>query len=244
MDLSSTLPGRGVLEGAFQILRALEQATLPLRVGDVSQATGMPKQTVSRLLRQMEAVGAVERVPDGIVMGPSMFIFGAQWPAARTGVVAAPALSALHARTGATVHLATLVNGSVVYVSKLSGAHGAKAPSVVGGSQEPTGSAVGKALLSGLSPAGLQAVLAGTPARNGIEMRMAVAEVSRVGVAFDLEEIATGLCCVAAPVVEAGGAVVAALSLSVPADRPLRPLIAEVRAAARVLGAIHREQSR
>ncbi len=82
-------------------------------MGDVSLATGVPKQTVSRLLRQIDGVGAVERVPDGIVVCPSL-VFGAWWPAAEIGAVAAPALSVLYARTGATVLVYICIEGSPV----------------------------------------------------------------------------------------------------------------------------------
>ena len=43
--------------------------------------------------------------------------------------------------------------------------------------------------------------------------------VRETGVGFDLEEVAEGCCCVAAPVRDPRGAVVGSVGLSVPTDR-------------------------
>jgi DNA-binding IclR family transcriptional regulator len=81
--------------------------------------------------------------------------------------------------------------------------------------------AMGKVVLALLRPAALDRYIAGglrTFTANTITTRDALlsdlAEVRRTGVAFDREEFDDDFCCVAAPVLDAGGALLAVLALS------------------------------
>ncbi|MFD4639035.1 IclR family transcriptional regulator [Lentzea sp. NPDC058436] len=229
-------PGRGVLDGAFAVLGALEAADAPVRCAEISRATGIPKQTVSRLLTQLEAHGAVTRLGDRFTVGLGLFRLGSRWPGARLADAGQPVLAELHRRTGAMVHLAVLVDDSVCYVAKLVGRDGDVAPSAVGRLQAPAGSAVGRVLLAGL-PGDRRGRVLGAEADREIakSARAAVDGLARSGVAFDHEEVTAGLCCAAAPVLAGRGGITGALSVSVPASRPLSPLIDQVRAAAHAL---------
>ncbi|MET8805838.1 IclR family transcriptional regulator [Streptomyces sp. NPDC004546] len=228
--------GRGVLDGAFTILGALEASDAPVRCAEIMRATGIPKQTVSRLLAQLEAFGAVARVGEGFTLGSGLFRLGSRWSGAQLAAVGQPVLTELHRRTGATVHLAVLVDDSVCYVAKLVGRDGDVAPSEVGRLQPPAGSAVGRVLLAGLPWEERRPVLgAVTDQEIAKSARAALDGFTRSGVAFDHEEVSAGLCCAAAPVVIRRGSITGALSVSVPTSRPLSPLADQVRAAARAL---------
>ena len=88
-------------------------------------------------------------------------------------------------------------------------------------------SAVGKALLSGLEPEAIRARLEGTAFERFTERTIGsvadlLAECERVraeGLAHDNEEYRPGVRCLAAPVRDFSGAVVAAVGVSGPASR-------------------------
>jgi DNA-binding IclR family transcriptional regulator len=98
--------GRGVLEGAFRLLRALPDAGRGHQIRELARITGVPRPSVYRLLAQLRAVGAVERPRDHYVLAQSFVEIarrteptpGLRWHAG--GV-----MRALRARTGATVSL-------------------------------------------------------------------------------------------------------------------------------------------
>ncbi len=127
-------------------------------------------------------------------------------------------------RLNATVHLATLDEGQVLYIDKLA-ARGAPAVSVsaVGMRLPPHCSAVGKVLLAHQPRALARDALDRCGMRPFTEHTITspdaftfqLSAVRERGTARDREEIVDGLCCHAAPIVE-GGQVVAALSVSVP----------------------------
>ncbi|GGP53518.1 IclR family transcriptional regulator [Saccharothrix coeruleofusca] len=234
--MSGPPSGRGVLDGAFTVLGALETSGTPMRCAEITRATGIPKQTVSRLLTQLEDHGAVTRVGERFTLGSGLFRLGSRWSGARLAAVGQPVLAELHRRTAATVHLAVLVDDAVCYVAKLVGRDGDVAPSEVGLLQPPAGSAVGKVLLAGLPQERRKRALEAVTDRGiAKRTRAALDGFTRSGVAFDHEEVSDGLCCAAAPVLARHGAITGALSVSVPASRPLPPLTDQVRAAAKAL---------
>lgn len=129
---------------------------------------------------------------------------------------------------GEMIHVAALDAGRVVYVDRVPGARAAKVPvSGVGATLPAHCSGVGKLLLAHLEPAEIDAVLDQhgmprlTPATI-CEREPLYAELHRIrrdGVAFDREEVQQDLSCVAAPIADADGRVVAAMSISAPTSR-------------------------
>lgn len=129
---------------------------------------------------------------------------------------------------GEMIHVAALDAGRVVYVDRVAGARAITIPvSSVGAVLPAHCSGVGKLLLAHLDPGQIDAILDqhGMPAltdRTIREREALYAELHRIrrdGVAFDREEVREGLSCVAAPVSDPDGVVVAALSISAPTER-------------------------
>jgi len=129
---------------------------------------------------------------------------------------------------GETVHLATLERGQVLYVDKLQGTRAVQVGvTVVGGKFSAHASGVGKAILAYRPWEEVVEILEreGMPARtpNTIttleEFRKELERVRKRGYAHDIEEGMLELCCVAAPIRDHTGEVVASMSLSVPAYR-------------------------
>jgi DNA-binding IclR family transcriptional regulator len=137
-------------------------------------------------------------------------------------------MESLIIRFGETVHLATLERGQVIYVEKLQGTRAVQVSLTSVGSRLPAHcSGVGKVILANLpweeanqllSTSGMPALTPNTIT----EIAALQDELERVraqGYAYDIEEAVEELCCVAAPIHDHTGEVVAAMSLSVPAYR-------------------------
>lgn len=132
------------------------------------------------------------------------------------------------ARCDETVHVATLDGTDVVYFVKADSAQAVRMVSAVGRRLPAHCTAVGKALLAGLDDQEVAARYAETGewvrmTPNTIadldELLAALAWVRQRGLAFDDCESNVDVRCVAAPVRDASGEVVAGLSISVPVHR-------------------------
>jgi IclR family acetate operon transcriptional repressor len=66
------IAGRSVVRSVFALLRELREGTGPVGVSTLARRTGLPKSTVQRLLVQMAAEGAVERVGRAWTVGGSL----------------------------------------------------------------------------------------------------------------------------------------------------------------------------
>jgi DNA-binding IclR family transcriptional regulator len=191
---------------------------------------GMGKSKAQLLMSSMAEIGLLRRTAGGryrigwralqlerLVTGAAPFR-----PVAR-----AMALR-LARHCGEMVHVAALDAGRVVYVDRIPGSQAVTIPvSTVGAVLPAHCSGVGKVLLAHLEPGQIDAILD----RHGMqrftdkticERDALYAELHRVrrdGVAYDREEIQAGLCCVAAPVIDGEGVVVAAMSVSAPTSR-------------------------
>jgi DNA-binding IclR family transcriptional regulator len=139
-----------------------------------------------------------------------------------------------------TVHLAILEGNEVLYIAKEEGTNTIRMVSAVGRRFPAYGTGVGKMLLSALPPAELDrlyppdlplAPITPHTITDPVALRQELAEIRVRGYAIDEEESTPGLCCIAAPVFDSHGAVVAAISVSVPTVR----FTAERRAALRQL---------
>jgi DNA-binding IclR family transcriptional regulator len=158
--------------------------------------------------------------------------------------VARPVLERLVRDYGETSHLAVMERSRVLYVDKILGTHQVNVTGArVGAQLEPHCSAVGKALLAHLSDEEIKRILGGQPMRRLTSTTITdpktlfaeLIAVRKVGVAYDVGEAVPDVQCVAAPVRDEMGVVVAAVSVTVPANRFTRSKLeftAAVKAAA------------
>ena len=113
--------GQGVIESAFgllEILRALSRA----RLTDLTEESGLPRTTVYRLLGQLSAVGAVERIGSHYRLGPGLLSLGQHvTPMERLRAIAQRPLIELAAATPAHVGLGTKTARSPIYLEVLNG---------------------------------------------------------------------------------------------------------------------------
>jgi DNA-binding IclR family transcriptional regulator len=221
-----------VLDRAFRLLSSFSAGHSELTLDELVLATGLPRSTAHRLATQLADHGALERSGRAWRLGIRMFEIGQLVPRQQhLRDAALPYMEDLYELTHETVQLAVLDGSNVVYIEILSGHRKVPSPSRRGGRMPAYCTAVGKVLLA-FSDEARQALLSTDtvlPSRTPNTITDVAAlvnelhEVRRTGLAFDREEAALGLTCVAAPVLVAGRTVLAALSVSMPADGPLTP---------------------
>jgi DNA-binding IclR family transcriptional regulator len=215
-----------MLERGVQVLQAFRPRGGTLTLPMLVERTGLPKPTVHRLAEALVELGLLDRQPVGYRPGLGLFELGELVSAkADLRETALPFMEDLYEAMHETVHLGIRDGLDVVYAEKIHGHSGVDVPSRVGGRLPLSCTGVGKALLAYAEPAVVDGVLS-RPLRRLTEhsitdpARLAdqLAEIRRAGVAYDHEEAALGVVCVAAPVLVLGQTV-AALSVTLPSDR-------------------------
>jgi len=220
----------GTLGKAAEVLDLFTPERPEWGVTEVAKALSWPKSSAHAILNSLAQAGFLHRTPGGRYrLGWRILVL------ARTlnqctplKSLARPILEKLVATYGETVHLAVLERGKVLYVDKMQGTRAVRVEITGEGALLwPHGSALGKVLLAHLPEEEVRDLFAlqGLPrlTPNTIttldELLSELEGVRRRGYAYDIEEYMPELCCVAAPVRNHAGAVVAALSFSVPAYR-------------------------
>jgi IclR family acetate operon transcriptional repressor len=193
-----------VLEGSFALLEAIRNAG-EAGLSQLAAESDLPKSTVHRLLEQLVALGAVERSRGRYRMGPRVFRLGQGWdPYPRLREAARHPVRHLAASTGATVGLCTLWEGQTMLIAGIPGEAGPLVP-LGGGRLWLWSTAAGKLITANGHPH--------APPRESLPLswsREAKTILDR-GIAFDHEEIVQGVSCVAVPLRDREGGVVASL---------------------------------
>jgi DNA-binding IclR family transcriptional regulator len=198
----------------------------PKRLGPLAEKFGIHKSTALRLLQTLERHGFVQRHGD-----PPEFALGlrlvelSQTLLEKLDVrqVAGVQLKRLGAETGETVHLAIRDGAQVAYLDKVESIHPVRMYSQVGARADVYCTGVGKVLLAYTDPATWPSMDMRRFTENTITTRegmlLAATKIREQGWGWDEREHEDSIRCIAAPVFEAGGAVVAAVSISVPTSR-------------------------
>ncbi|MCP2338678.1 IclR family transcriptional regulator [Actinomadura rupiterrae] len=239
--MTADLDPRSVLGRVMLILDAFGPEDRAVGLSELARRTGLPKATVHRMCRDLVAARLLASSPAGYGLGRGLFELGLRASVERTLLeVAVPFMQDLYARTRETVHLGVRDGDEVVYVSKIGGHRQVPAPSRVGGRMPLYCTAIGRVLLAHCAPATVERILSGPLPRRtprtivapGL-LRAQLDRVLRDGIAFEFEESAAGIACVAAPILGADGLPVAGISVTGPTTR-FRPADhhAPVRAAA------------
>lgn len=219
----------GTLGKVMAVLETVALAERPMRFTDVLAVSGQPRGTLHRQLTHLVQEGLLELRPDhAYVPGLRLLkLASASWARNEFRAVAAPFLEALHRETGETVHLGVLRGREIIYLDKVESRQAVRMNSQIGNASPVYCTGVGKAALAALDAQALDALLSQLEFRRftpqTITSRTAlVAELAKIrssGIAFDREEHEPGIRCVAAPVFDAGRALVAGVSVTGPAYR-------------------------
>ena len=219
-----------VVARMMNLLDVLAAHPEPLGLKQVAQYTGLHPSTAHRILSAMAGGRLVDRIdPGSYRLGMRLLELG-NLVRSRISVreLALPVMRELHAQTGETVNLSVRHDDEIVYVERTSSGRSAMRVVHVIGARAPLHiTAAGKLFLleDGFARlreyakrTGLAAHTRNTIA-NATQLERELERIQRQGWATDNEEAEIGVRCVAAGVRDDAGQLIAALSLSTPADR-------------------------
>jgi IclR family transcriptional regulator, KDG regulon repressor len=216
---------------AADILELFLGPEAALSAADVVERLGLPRSTVHELLTTLVARRYLDRQPGEEAMyrlGPRLLELGSLYQQRLEFAAEADAVArGVAAQCGETVHVGVLDGLDVVYVSKIDSTHSVRLISEVGRRVPAHCTAVGKVLLAGLAQERLTELVKGRKlvalTEHSITSRSALLaelkEVRATGVAHERSESNVDAGCVAAPVIDAQGEWVAAMSISIPTSR-------------------------
>lgn len=234
-----------VLDKALKVLELFDERGKGLTVTEINDHLNFNKVSTFRIVKNLEEAGYLEKDQDTSKyrLGLKVYYLGAlAEPHSGIRRITRPFLENLNDKCDETVHLAVLNKGEALYLDKIEGKRTIRVITRIGMKLPAHCSGVGKALLAALPEDALEQIIRekGLPrfTNNTItELKALKAELARVGkqgYAIDNEEIEEGLKCAAAPIRDAEGNVVAAISVSVPKerfDKEIRTYISEVKKA-------------
>jgi DNA-binding IclR family transcriptional regulator len=219
-----------VIERMMKLLDVLSYYHDPVSLKQLAMETGLHPSTAHRILAAMTMSGFVERADPGTYrLGIRLLELG-NLVKSRINIrdSAMPLMQRLHQTLGESVNLGVRQGDEIVYVERTSsGRSSVRVVHLVGARAPLHVTAVGKLYLAedGLQKLRDYALRTGLPGFTPTSittvpsLEKEIERVRRHGVAFDNEEIETGLRCIAAPVRDDSGELVAGLSVSAPADR-------------------------
>ena len=197
-------------------------------LSEIAEDTGEAIATVFRALVTLQGHGMVEVDEPGQFwhIGPGAFLIGSTF-LRRTSLIerARPILRGLMEQTGETANLGIESEGSVLFVSQVE-THAALRAFFPPGTRSPLhASGIGKTLLA-WDPARLERLLAAglagfTPQTltDPAALQAELATIRARGHAVDHEERTEGMRCVAAPIRNTFGEIIAGISVSGPVSR-------------------------
>jgi DNA-binding IclR family transcriptional regulator len=210
-----------------KVLKLLEAAAAPgwpHRLGTIATAAGVPKASAHRILRNLVLGDFLSSADDGTYApGPRLRALAALLSNEGDADESIRAkISFLSQRTGNTVHVAVRSGDTATYTHKVAAPRPVQMASQLGGQIALHSTAIGKCILSGLSEDGLAAVAerTGLPARTErtiTDLESLRQELDRVrdqGFAVDDEENEANIRCLGAPIRDASGTVIGAVSVS------------------------------
>lgn len=218
------------IERAFTILKVLSNNPDGLRVTILAEKAGLTKSTAHRITSTLVNLGYVQQNPE-----TEKYLLGNQLIRLTSVMlnnmdiikVAEPFLVNLSRDVNETIHLCVENNEEVLYVDKKERNQNIRMYSTIGSRAPLYCTAVGKILLSGMEPTYFDEVMN----RMKFELRTALTitskeklkqEIEKVklqGYALDNVENEEGIRCIAGPIYDYRGKVIASFSISGPTNR-------------------------
>lgn len=217
------------VDHALTLLAALRDAP-SLAVRESAELLGVAPSTAHRLLTTMQASGFVVQDPATrrYSAGPALVAVAlASLQRIDVGRVARPHLVALAAELRETVSLGVAEGTTIRFIDSVEGTEVVRVSSRTGVTVPAHSSAAGKVLLAALGRDELLRLYPVTRLQRRTRRTIAsrtlllkeLEQVRRLGYATSLEESSEGLASVAVGVGDVRGRVIAALTVSVPAER-------------------------
>jgi IclR family acetate operon transcriptional repressor len=202
--MATEASGTQAIDRAAQLLVRVVEASQPPSIGELSEGSGLPKSTTSRLVSALERQGLVQRLGDRgrLRPGPVLLRYASRDASQTLVELAAPSLRRLADASGETINLAVPGVDGVEHLAQEDTAHFVGVTDWVGRRVPFELAANGKCFLA----------FGGGDVVGGEKIRA-------MGYATSIDELEVGLTAMAAPVLGAKQAAIAALSISGPTSR-------------------------
>lgn len=218
------------LERALTLLNVLSDYPEGIQITRLSEQVGLSKSTTHRLLSTLLHMNYVVKDEDTekYRLGYQIVYLARNIVSSLDVVrVAKPFLQKLSQDVNETVHLCIDDNGEVMYIDKIESNQTIRMYSRIGSRAPMYCTGVGKVLLSGMSEEYYQRVVSSMSfaARTAKtittkeDLAQEVAAVKKQGYALDNIENEEGIRCIAAPIYDYQGKVIASFSISGPSNR-------------------------
>ena len=215
------------LHRAIAILQAVVHARRGIGLAELCREVGLHPSTAFHLAKTLVMLGIIRQEPD-----TKRYRVGARLFSLASGAldelelldVAMPVMTSLAEETGESTHIAVIAGHEIFVIGRCDGTASIRLVERIGTARPPHATALGKMLLSALQPAQLDKLI-GSITLNAITpktivdpelLKAEIANVARNGIAFDDGEFDSNLRCLAAPVYDFRGKMIAAISISAP----------------------------
>ena len=214
---------------AIRLLKAFSEDEEEIGVSALAQKLGVAKSTVHRLAVTLVAEGLLEQNPDNERYRLGIGLFGLGTLVRRRmdlSTESRPYLFELREKTGETILLGVPSDTEIMYVYNLESPQALRMRSDIGVRRPGYCTAVGRAIFAFAPEATVERMLAQklvrrtpTTLTDPKALRAVLADVRERGYAVEDEESEPGIRCIAAPVRNAGGAVIGAVGIAGPSQR-------------------------
>jgi DNA-binding IclR family transcriptional regulator len=212
----------------FGLLEFLAAEPRPASLQTISEAVKLSKPTAYRLLQSLHQLGYVTRPSNSrdYLIGPRTARLASADPYAELKSAVRPILRRLHEALNETVNLGVLPNGQVIYLDYLETSQPLRYIVTPGQSDPFYCTALGRAIAAQLDERQLERLLAKTrlhahtpqTVKSLPELRRRIAKARETGIAEEIEESVSGVCCLATSLGPLGFPE-AAISIAIPSRR-------------------------
>ncbi|MBF6440240.1 IclR family transcriptional regulator [Nocardia cyriacigeorgica] len=213
---------------ALALLSSFSPRHRVMGVSEIARRARLPKSTAHRLLAvlvdwEMVTKCGTEYSPGARLA--ELAALTAQPEVQDLRRIALPHLLDLYEMTHETVNLCVLADDKARYIEQIHGHQAVSSPATVGARLPATNTAVGKALLAFSGDDVLARVsdrlrpATSTSICSPAQLARELSAIRHTGIAYDRQEARPGLTCIAAPIRNWSGGVIAAISISGPVHR-------------------------
>jgi len=217
------------LQKAIEVLKCVGQRPEPMALKEIAARVGLPKTTAFRYLRTFEAAGMLvhERERDVYRIDPRTFgMLNLGATVERLRRTCLPYMRKLQRSTGETVNLAVIEGSDIVYLAILAPSQAVRFHARVGGRDPVHTTSLGKAVLANwpveAQNAALPRILRRRTPLSVVDLPSLKQELDQVrtnGFAQDNGENEQGASAIGAPLFNASGNAIAAISVAAPTVR-------------------------
>ena len=218
-----------MVDKTFEIIEYMYEKGGKIGISQISKDLNLPKATIYRILTTLKKWGYVEKTEelDKYMLGKSFIKLGSKVSSENDITsIAVPLINKLAKEAGESINLGILHNSEVVTVYNAKGEDFYLISNLIPVSPLNC-SAMGKLFLSKFSDKNLKEYFESNKpeirtVNSVVDLEVFLKlkeEIEREGVSYDREEYEYGLSCIAAPIIDMKGSIIAAISISGPTTR-------------------------